>query len=165
MECCSKWNVTQNVMSHNMECHSKWKVTQNLMSLKLECHSKYKVTKNVKEGVKKNWICDHTRQGGAGGSAGGDLTLTPNRFLDALASLVLLIAHWLTHSPIGNWWSYTTLVLIIEIETPASHSKLNVTQIGMSLKMECHSKRIVTQNGMPFKMECHSKLNVPQNVM
>ena len=87
----------------------------------------------------------------------------PLRFLDALASLVLLIAHWLTHSPIGNWWSSTTLVLTIEIETPASHSKLNVTQNEMSLKMECHSKRNVTQNGMSLYMEFHSIWNVTQN--
>ena len=44
----------------------------------------------------------------------------------------------------------TASVLIIEIETPASHSKWSVTQNGMSLKIECHSKWNVTQNGMPF---------------
>ena len=52
--------------------------------------------------------------------------------------------HWLTDIEIGNWQSYTTSVLIIEIETPASHSKWNITQNGMSLKMKCHSKWNVT---------------------
>ena len=32
---------------------------------------------------------------------------------------------------------------------------IDVTQNGMSLKMECHSKWNATQNGMPIKMECH----------
>ena len=56
------------------------------------------------------------------------------------------------------------------------HSKLNVTQNGMSLKMENHSKWNVTQNdmslnwnvtqnGISLKMECHSKWYFPQNGM
>ena len=51
-------------------------------------------------------------------------------FLDALASLVLMIdTDTLTDSQIGN-------------SILRSHS--NVTQSGMSLKMECHSKWNVT---------------------
>ena len=53
------------------------------------------------------------------------------------------------------------------------NSKWDVTQNGMSLKMECHSKVLslkmefhskwnVTKNGMSLKMECHSKWNVAQ---
>ena len=40
--------------------------------------------------------------------------------------------------------------------------KWNVTQNGLSLKMECHSKWIVIQTGKSLKMKCHSKWNVPQ---
>ena len=54
------------------------------------------------------------------------------------------------------------------------HSKCNVTQSRMSLKMECHSKWNVNQieghikwnviqNGMLLKMEYHSKWNITQN--
>ena len=39
------------------------------------------------------------------------------------------------------------------------HSQYNVTQNGMSKKLECHP------NGMSFKIECHSKWNVTQNIM
>ena len=74
-----------------------------------------------------------------------------NIFLDVPASLDLLIAHSLTVTQIGNSLSYTTLVLIIEIETPASHSKWNVTQNGMALKREYRSIWNVAQ------YECHSK--------
>ena len=45
----------------------------------------------------------------------------------------------------------------IEFHLKKCHSKLNVNQSGMSLKIECHSKLNVTQNGMSFKVECHSK--------
>ena len=31
----SKWNVTNNGISHKMKCISKWNVTQNNMSLNL----------------------------------------------------------------------------------------------------------------------------------
>ena len=69
--------------------------------------------------------------------------------------------------------------LVLEIHSElreASHSKWNVTQNGVSLKMECNSKLNVTQYGMSLKMECHlkwnalkmechSKLNVTQNGM
>ena len=49
------------------------------------------------------------------------------------------------------------------------HSKWNVTQNGMLLKikfhskMEDHSKWTFTQNGSSLKMEVHSKWNVTQN--
>ena len=77
-------------------------------------------------------------------------------FLDALASLVLMIdTNRNIDSEIGDWRFYTT----------SGHSKWNVTQNGMSLKMECHSKWNVTQNGVSLKTECHSKLNVTQNGM
>ena len=83
-------------------------------------------------------------------------------FLDALASLDLLIAHSLTDS--------LTERLEIDSPIPPQFSSLRlrhqpVTQNGMSLKMECHSKWNVTQNGMSLKMECHSKWNVTQNRM
>ena len=60
---------------------------------------------------------------------------------------------------------------------------MNVTQNGLSLKMECHSKLSVshnkrnfthigmsqkwnvTKNGMQLKLEYHSKWNVTQNRM
>ena len=42
------------------------------------------------------------------------------------------------------------------------HSKWNVTENGMSLKMEFHSKWNFTLNGISIKMECHSKWNVTQ---
>ena len=62
------------------------------------------------------------------------------------------------------------------------HSNGNITQNGMTIKMECpfemdcHSKWnaaqneislkwIVTQYGMSHKMQCHSKWNVTQNKM
>ena len=35
------------------------------------------------------------------------------------------------------------------------HSKWNVTQNEMSLKMECHSKLNISQNGVSLKMESH----------
>ena len=37
------------------------------------------------------------------------------------------------------------------------------TQNGISIKMKCHSKWIFTQHGMSHKTECHSKWNVTQN--
>ena len=46
------------------------------------------------------------------------------------------------------------------------HSRRNVTQNGMllkmkpQLKMECHLKWNVTKNGMSQTMDCHSKYNV-----
>ena len=40
------------------------------------------------------------------------------------------------------------------------HSKLNVTENGMSLKMECH----LNQNGMSLRIEYHLKWNVTQKV-
>ena len=54
MECHSKWNVTQNVMSFKIECHSKYNVTQmecrkNGMSLNLKCDSKLNI--NLKRNV------------------------------------------------------------------------------------------------------------------
>ena len=42
------------------------------------------------------------------------------------------------------------------------HSKWNVTQNGLSLKMEYHSKLNVIQNVISLKMECPSKWNVTQ---
>ena len=36
------------------------------------------------------------------------------------------------------------------------HSIWNVTEIGMSLKLECHSIWNVTQIEMSLKLECHS---------
>ena len=41
------------------------------------------------------------------------------------------------------------------------HSKWNVPQNGITVKIKCHSKLNVTQNGKPLKMdgtekECHS---------
>ena len=49
-------------------------------------------------------------------------------FLDAVTSLVLMIVTHLltdslTHLLIGNLWSYTTLVLIIEIEIVTEFTK------------------------------------------
>ena len=41
--------------------------------------------------------------------------------------------------------------------------KKNVTQNGMSLKMECHSNCNVSQNRMSLKMQFYSKCNVTQN--
>ena len=38
IECHSKWDITQNVMSLEMECHSKWNIAQNGMSFKMEFH-------------------------------------------------------------------------------------------------------------------------------
>ena len=65
-------------------------------------------------------------------------------FLYAVLSLSLMIVtDWLTKLPIGNWQS---LRFLRSFRSP--HSKWNVTQNGMSLKMECHSKWIVPQNGM-----------------
>ena len=83
-------------------------------------------------------------------------------FLDALASLNLLIAHSLTHS--------LTQRMEIDSPIPPQFSSLrlrhqSVTQNGMSLKMECRSQWNLTQNGMSLKMECHSKLNDTQNGM
>ena len=78
-------------------------------------------------------------------------------FLDALTSLVLLVIHSVTDTEIRNLQSYTTSVLIIEIETQANHSKLNVTQNGISLKIKCQSKWNDTQNLISLKMQCHSK--------
>ena len=54
------------------------------------------------------------------------------------------------------------------------HLKWNITQNGMSLKIECHSNGRshemecysqwnVTPNGMPLKMKYHSKWNVTQS--
>ena len=61
-------------------------------------------------------------------------------FLDALASLgLMIVTQSLTDRPNGNLLFYTTSGLTIEIEIPASHSKWNATQNGMSLKTECHS--------------------------
>ena len=88
------------------------------------------------------------------------LDLGRYKFLDALASLVLMID---PDREIGNWQSYITSVLILEIETPASHRNWNVTQNGMSLKMEGHSKWKVTQYRMSLKMECHLKFNATKN--
>ena len=34
--------------------------------------------------------------------------------------------------------------------------QLNVTQFGISLKLECHLNWIVTQIGMSLNLECHS---------
>ena len=42
------------------------------------------------------------------------------------------------------------------------HSKCNVTQNDISLKMECHSNLNVTKNRMSLKMECHLKRNIIQ---
>ena len=44
LECHLIWNVTQNVLSHEMECHSKWKGTRNGMSPKIEFYSNAGVT-------------------------------------------------------------------------------------------------------------------------
>ena len=41
---------------------------------------------------------------------------------------------------------------------------MNVTQSGMSHKMECHLKLNVTQNGMSLKIEYHSKYHSKWNV-
>ena len=35
--------------------------------------------------------------------------------------------------------------------------KMEVTQNGVTLKMECHSKTNVAQNGISLKMRFHSK--------
>ena len=87
-------------------------------------------------------------------------------FLEELASLgLMIVAQWLTHRQNGNLLFYTILGLTIEIKTPARHSKYNVTQIGMSLKIEFYSKWNVNQSGMWLKMECHSKWNVAQSGM
>ena len=50
MECCSKWNVTQNGISLKIVTQNgkwlKWNVTQNEMSFKMEFNSKLNVTQN-----------------------------------------------------------------------------------------------------------------------
>ena len=62
-------------------------------------------------------VCEALRN-----KAADQATLTyDNSFLDALASLVLMIethslTHWLTDSEIGNWQSSSTSVLFIDIE-------------------------------------------------
>ena len=38
MGCQSKWNGTQNLISHKTECHTKKNATQNGVSPKIECH-------------------------------------------------------------------------------------------------------------------------------
>ena len=87
-------------------------------------------------------------------------------FLEELASLgLMIVAQWLTHRQNGNLLFYTILGLTIEIKTPARHSKYNVTQIGMSLKMQSHKKWNVTQNRMSLKIEFYSKWNVNQSGM
>ena len=103
------------------------------------------------------------------------------QFLDALASLVLMIVtdsltgtqtDWkltfLYHFSCHHWDWDTSQSLKIE-----SHSKLIVTMNGMSLKRKCHSKwnitpngmslkKNITQNRMSHKMDYHSKWNVTQ---
>ena len=87
-------------------------------------------------------------------------------FLDALASLGLmidpdkLINRLEIDSPVLPQVTQNGMSLKMEC-----HSEWNVTQNEMSLKMECHSKWIGTQNGMSIKMECHLKWNVIQNGM
>ena len=43
------------------------------------------------------------------------------------------------------------------------HSKWNVTQNGVSIKMEYHSKWKVTHDGILLKMGCHLERNVDKN--
>ena len=50
------------------------------------------------------------------------------------------------------------MLLILEC-----HSKWNVIQNGMSIKMECHSKWKVPQIGMLLKPECHTKFKCHSN--
>ena len=64
------------------------------------------------------------------------------RILDALASLVLMIV---THS-LADW------KLMFLYHLSSHHWDCDSRQ---SIKMECHSKRNVTQNGLSLKMECH----------
>ena len=47
------------------------------------------------------------------------------------------------------------------------HFKIDVTQNGISLKIECHSKWIVTEKGLwnVLKTYCHSKYDVTHNGM
>ena len=42
-------------MSLKMECHSKWNITQNLISVKMECHLKWNFTQNRKLIVTQKW--------------------------------------------------------------------------------------------------------------
>ena len=42
-------------------------------------------------------------------------------------------------------------------ENRECHTKWNVTQKGMSLKMKCQSQWNIIKNGLPLQMECHSK--------
>ena len=89
-------------------------------------------------------------------------------FLDALASLVLIIDTDQLTNKLADW--KLTVPQITHIPQISSlkmecHSKWNVTKNGMSLKKECHSKWNVTKNGISLKIECHPKWNVTQNGM
>ena len=90
-------------------------------------------------------------------------------FIDALASLFLMTV---THSQTDwkltvlyhlrcHYWDWD-IILSLRMEC---HSKLNVTQNGMSLKKECHSEWNIAQNWMSLKMDRHSKWNVTQHVI
>ena len=75
------------------------------------------------------------------------------RFLDALASLVMMINNdWQT-----EWLGHWKLRVLFYLRSHA-----NVTQNGMSLKMEFHSKWKSTQNIMSLKMEYHLECNLTQ---
>ena len=120
MECHSKLNVTQNMislkvkitrnwMSLKMECHTKWKVTQKEMSLKMECHkTECHPKKNVPQlGMSLKMECHSTWR------------VTQN-----LMSLIMKY-HLKLNITKNRMW------MPLKLE---SHSHLNVTQIGNCAK-------------------------------
>ena len=92
--------------------------------------------------------------------------------------LVSLITHW-TYTFLNPWAldspippQFSSLRLRHQQVTQNGmslkmefHSKWNVSQNWMSLRMECQSKWNVTKNKISFKMEYHSKWNITQNGM